>query len=175
MNNISLKERLAYRTYLIAQIGISLILLIGLALWGGLSRIDIGIVAVLLIASTAFYLTRRTKQTPEMQQEQALQKKLANGEKYTLVELYGTYCTGCVQVKPDLDKFESEAPANLQVIRLDIERAPGVMLKQGKRMFTPTFQLYDPKGKLVSESYMNLDRARILYELEQGAKQPARR
>jgi thiol-disulfide isomerase/thioredoxin len=169
MQKVSLRERLAYRTFLIAQIGVLLIVGTVLSL-NGFSIVDGAVLLVLLAASTVFLLMRYTYQTPEIREQEALQQALHNGEKYTLVELFGQMCTGCISIKPTVDKLEEEATERLQVIRLDIEKSPGIHLKRGKRMFTPTFLLYDPHGNLIKETYLVLDRAKILYEVEQGGQ-----
>jgi thiol-disulfide isomerase/thioredoxin len=169
MEKISLGERLAYRTFLIAQVGVLLIVGTLLSL-NGISILDGVILLVLLAASTAFLMMRYTHQTPEIREQEALQRALRNGEKYTLVELFGQMCTGCISIKPTVDKLEEEATERLQVIRLDIEKSPGIYLKRGKRTFTPTFLLYDPQGNLIKETYLVLDRAKILYEVERGGQ-----
>jgi thioredoxin 1 len=167
MEQISLGERLASRTFLIAQA--ALFLIVGTVLaWKGLSIVEAAILVGFLAASTIFLITRYTRQTPEIREQEALQQALCNGEKFTLVELFGQFCTGCISIKPMVDKLEEEAPDRLQVIRLDIEQSPGIYLKRGKRMFTPTFLLFDPQGNLIKETYLVLDRAKILYEVEQA-------
>jgi thioredoxin 1 len=167
MEQISLGERLASRTFLIAQAGI--LLIAGTALgWNGLNIVEAAILVGLFAASTVFLIMRYTRQPSEIREQEALQRALCNGEKYTLVELFGQFCTGCISIKPMVDKLEEEATDRLQVIRLDIEQSPGIYLKRGKRTFTPTFLLFDPHGNLIKETYLVLDRAKILYELEQA-------
>jgi HTH-type transcriptional regulator, pleiotropic regulator of extracellular virulence genes len=163
---ISLAERISYRSYAVVQLGILLILLIVLALIGGLSTTDIIILGVYLVATTILQRVLRTRPTKEIGELDLLQQKLSNGAKFTLVELYGNYCVGCAAMNPLVDRLEAENNPRLQIMRLNIESVPGVFLKPDKSTFTPTFLLYDPDGNKIRETYLILDRARILYEVE---------
>jgi thiol-disulfide isomerase/thioredoxin len=163
---ISLIERVSYRSYAVVQFGILLILLIVLMLIDGLSTTDMIVLGVYLVITTILQRVLRTRPTKELGELDLLQQKLANGGKFTLVELYGTYCVGCAAMNPLVDRLEAENNPRLQILRLNIESVPGVFLKPEKSTFTPTFLLYDPDGNKIRETYLILDRARILYEVE---------
>jgi thiol-disulfide isomerase/thioredoxin len=163
---ISLIERVSYRSYAVVQFAILLIILIVLAVLDGLSTTDIIVMGVYLVLSTILQRVLRTRPTKELGELDLLQQKLANGGKFTLVELYGNYCVGCAAMNPLVDRLEAENNPRLQILRLNIESVPGVFLKPEKSTFTPTFLLYDPDGNKIRETYLILDRARILYEVE---------
>src|SRR5262249_43394968 len=128
--------------------------------------IDAGIVLALIIVSTIVGLLRQNPPTQEVNEFAELDNTLKNRAKYTLVELMGTYCAGCAAMNPLVDRLEAEDNPRLQILRLNIESPPGIYLKPEKTTFTPTFQLYDPYGNKIRETYMVMDRARILYEVE---------
>lgn len=162
---INVFEWLSYRSYAVAQVIFFALLIVVLAL-DGFTVIDAGIVLVLIVVSTIVGLLRQKPPTEEVNEFAELDKTLKNGAKYTLVELMGTYCAGCATMNPLVDRLEAENNPRLQILRLNIESPPGIYLKPGKTTFTPTFQLYDPYGNKIRETYMIMDRARILYEVE---------
>ena len=162
---VSWMEWLSYRSYAVAQVlfFIPLIVLLG---FDGFTIVDAAIILVLIAVSTVVGLLRQTTSTSEVNEFAELDKTLKNGGKYTLVELFGTYCAGCATMNPLVDRLEAENNPRLQILRLNIESPPGIYLKPEKTTFTPTFQLYDPYGNKIRETYMIMDRARILYEVE---------
>lgn len=162
---VSWIERVSYRSYAVAQIIFFALLMVILGL-NGFSTLDVIAVLVLIVASVALQRVLRTRPTEAVSQYAQIAETLNNGAKYTLVELYGTYCAGCAMMNPLVDGLEREGNPKLQVLRLNIETPPGLFLKPEKTTFTPLFQLYDPHGNKIRETYMVLDRARILYEVE---------
>lgn len=169
---ISWLERASYRSYAVAQALVFAPLILLLAL-DGFSTMDIAVILIVFVISLIFWWLRRTHVTPEMREIDSVQRALENGQKYTLVQLYGTYCAGCVAVNPLVDQLEKEGADKLQVLRLNIEHPPGQYLKPDKLSFTPQFLLYDPTGNLIRQTYLVLDRAKILYECEHPSERTA--
>jgi hypothetical protein len=162
---VSLIERVSYRSYAVVQLGV-LVLLAGVLALNGFTVLDVVALLVMAVVTLAAQRLGRPRPTKEVDELEILRGKLSNGAKYTLVELIGTYCVGCVAVNPLVDQLEIEGNPRLQVLRLNIESPPGVYLKPDKSTFTPTFLLYDPHGNKIRETYLIVDRARILYEVE---------
>jgi thiol-disulfide isomerase/thioredoxin len=169
MTRFTLSERLSYRSYIVLLVIVFTPLLIGLG-WNGFRTVEIVFLVALFIGMLIFWRVRQTKGTPDMDTLSTVQRALRNGERYTLVQLYSPRCAGCVAVKPFVERLEEEDSDRLQVLKLDIEKAPGSELKPEHVSFTPTFLLYDPHGKLVKETYLIVDRNKILYEIDQARR-----
>ncbi len=169
MTRFTLSERLSYRSYIVLLVLVFTPLLIGLG-WNGFGLVEVVFLLVLLIAMLIFWRVRQTQGTPGMESLASVRKTLRNGERYTLVQLYSPRCAGCVAVKPFVERLEDEASDKLQVLKLDIEHAPGSDLKPEHVSFTPMFLLYDPQGKLIKETYLIVDRNKILYEIDQAQR-----
>lgn len=136
---------------------------------GGISLIEISIMAGAVIVWFAIWWIVKPSPTREIDSLQAFQSSLKNGSRPTLIQLYSSYCLACVALKPTVDQLEAEAGEKLQIVHLDIDRQPGKHLaKEYKVLFTPTFIHFDKNGKKVRESSLVLDRPRILYDLERA-------
>ncbi len=133
------------------------------------STIDILGLTVLVIAILLIWSLLVTSQTPVLTDLEKLQAALNNGETPTIIELYSRYCVGCLAVKPVVDQLEREAGSRLQIIRLNVEDEPGLSLvNEYDVVYTPTFLYFDRNGKKLRDSTFVLDRARVLYELDQA-------
>lgn len=133
------------------------------------STIDILMLTVLVIVLLIIWSLLVTSQTPVMTDLEKLQTALSNGEIPTIIELYSRYCVGCLAVKPVVDQLEREAGTRLQIIRLNVEEEPGSSLvDEYNVVYTPTFLYFDRNGKKLRDSTFVLDRARVLYDLEQA-------
>lgn len=136
---------------------------------GGMSLIEISIMAGTIVVWSAIWLLAKPSPTKEIDSLQAFRTSLKNGSRSTLIQLYSSYCVACVALKPAVDQLEAEAGERLQIIRLDIDQEPGkAIMKEYGVLFTPTFLHFDKNGIKVRESALVLDRPRIMYDLERA-------
>jgi hypothetical protein len=135
MPRFTLSERLSYRSYIVLLVVVFTPLLIWLG-WDGFRLVEIGFLVGLLVGMLIFWQVRQTSGTPDMDNLSTVQRALKNGERYTLVQLYSPRCAGCVAVKPLVERLEDEDSDKLQVLKLDIEKAPGSDLSRARFLHT---------------------------------------
>jgi thioredoxin 1 len=134
----------------------------------GFSLVDGGVILVVAIVGFAIWRALVTSQTVGVDSVGQFESELGSGKMPTLVEFYSEYCAGCLAVKPFVDQLEQEAAGRLRVVRLNIDKEPGrSLLEKYRVLFTPTFIYFDREGTKVRDSVLVLDKARILYDLEQ--------
>lgn len=128
---------------------------------------DVAIITVVIVAALLIWGLLITKQSEGMDTVRAIKQQINNGTRPTIVQFFSRYCVGCLAVKPVVDQLEAEAGDRIQIIRLDLDEEPGKTLaEEYDIVFTPSFVYFDANGNKLRDSSFILDRARILYELE---------
>ncbi|MGF1505724.1 MAG: thioredoxin family protein [Anaerolineae bacterium] len=135
----------------------------------GTSLLDIGVLTGILVAAGGGWLLLRSTQTEGQDTVERFKQNIAASGKPTIVQFFSQYCVGCLAVKPVVDQLENEAGDRLQIIRLSIDEEPGrSLVEEYDVVYTPTFVYFDAQGNKLRDSTFILDRARVLYELEQA-------
>ncbi|NDJ33155.1 MAG: hypothetical protein GYB64_00675 [Chloroflexi bacterium] len=135
----------------------------------GTSLLDIGVLTGILVAAGGVWLLLRSTQTEGQDTVERFKQNIAESGKPTIVQFFSQYCVGCLAVKPVVDQLENEAGDRLQIIRLSIDEEPGrSLVEEYDVVYTPTFVYFDAQGNKLRDSTFILDRARVLYELEQA-------
>lgn len=133
----------------------------------GFQMTDLVLLVTLMAVDFGVWQLLHTRQLAELDSVQVYDSLLQADARPTVVEFFSTTCAGCIALKPVVDRLEAEVGDRLQVIRLNIEEEPGrTLVREYGVLFTPTFIYFDAAGKKVRESVGFLDRARILYDLE---------
>lgn len=141
---------------------------------GGLGPLE---AAGLAVYAAAAYLGYRWLKTPrrKLAQFDALTAfdKVLRGSRPTLVEFYSDNCAVCMTMRPVLDRLEGDAGDRLQLLRVDVKEPVGGQLADRYAVtLTPTFMLFNANGSKEEEYTFVLDRARVLYWLDQQTISP---
>jgi thiol-disulfide isomerase/thioredoxin len=141
---------------------------------GGLTWLEaVGLAAY----AAAAYLGYRWWKTPRQKLAQfdalAAFDKVLRDNRPTLVEFYSDNCGVCMTMRPVMDRLEGDAQHRLQVLRVDVKDSVGAQLADRYAVtFTPTFMLFNSNGSKEEEYTLVLDRARVLYWLDQQTISP---
>ena len=134
----------------------------------GVQIADVIVLAVLLVIAFVVWYLLVSRQTEATDDVAAFRRSIANGRVPIIVQFFSKYCVGCLAVKPVIDQLEKDVEGRLQIIRLDIDDEPGKSLvKEFDVVYTPTFVYFSPDGEKLRDSTFILDRARVMYDLEQ--------
>jgi thiol-disulfide isomerase/thioredoxin len=91
----------------------------------------------------------------------------------TLLEFYSDTCGVCMVMRPVLDRLEADAGHQLQILRVNVKDAIGRQLADRYHVtFTPSFLLFNSYGSPEEAYTLLLDRARVIYWLEQQTISP---
>lgn len=156
-------------------IGVTAFLLLGLVLSrGGLSTLDLAILAVYAVVAVALRLALRTPPEALTSFDTLAQVGPAlRGRLPTLMEFYSDNCAFCMAQRPALDRLERETAGNLRVMRVDVADAIGAeLVKRYSVNLTPTFLLFNSNGVDEDQFALVLDRARVLHWLNQQTIAP---
>ena len=169
----SLIRLFSYNSYVWVALAVGAALAAALAA-GGISPLEGAGLAVYVVAA---YLGYRLWRTPRKQLAQfdalAAFDKVLRGARPTLVEFYSDNCGVCMTMRPVMDRLEQDAQHRLQVLRVDVKEPVGAQLADRYAVtFTPTFMLFNSYGSKEEEYTLVLDRARVLYWLDQQTISP---
>jgi thioredoxin 1 len=158
-----------HKAYIIGAIIFAVVLGAVLLSDGSVDVVDAGFLAVYVVAVVGVWLLLRPQQSTGQDTLEQFKANLAAENKPTIVQFFSQYCVGCLAVKPVVDQLEREAGDRLQIIRLDIDEEPGkTLVEEYDIVYTPSFLYFDRNGNKLRDSTFILDRARVLYELEQA-------
>jgi thiol-disulfide isomerase/thioredoxin len=164
----SLLRLFSYNSYVWLALGL-FALLVFWFLPGGLSPSEMGVLAVFAAAAAALGLALRTPsaQLTTFDGLSAFESVL-RGPRPTLLEFYSETCAVCMAMKPVMDRLEAEAGHRLQILRINVKEPIGIEIADRYGVtFTPTFLLFNSLGLREEEFTLVLDRARVLYWLDQ--------
>jgi len=156
-----------------------LALLVGAALTAALARDGLGPLDLggLAIYAAATYLGYRWWRTPREKLAQfdsvaAFENTLRENSP-TLLEFYSDNCGVCMTMRPVVDRLEKDAGRQLQMLRVNVKDDVGAKLADKYEItFTPTFVLFGSSGVKEDEYTLLLDRARVMYWLNQQTITP---
>lgn len=154
-------------------------LAIGLALTalfagGGFAPLELGLLALYGAAAVVVFFVMRTPRAKLAQfDELAAFDKVLRGARPTLLEFYSENCGVCMAMRPAMDRLEHDAGHRLQILRVNVKDPIGAQLAERYRVtFTPSFLLFNSYGSKEEEFTLVLDRARVLYWLDQQTIAP---
>jgi hypothetical protein len=149
-------------------------LLLSLLARDGLSPLDFGALAlVTALAAAAQRLLRPRPRRPAALDSLAAFERALHGSRPTLVELYSPRCVVSLARRPELDRLERAIGDRLQILRLDAGDGLGAEIANRHGViFTPSYLLFSAYGLKEEEFTLALDRARVLYWLDQQTITP---
>jgi thiol-disulfide isomerase/thioredoxin len=141
---------------------------------GGLSALEIGILALFCAAAVALGIALRTPRAKlNTFDGMAAFEAVLRGPRPTLLEFYADNCGVCMTMKPVMDRLERDAGHRLQILRINVKEPIGTEIADRYGVtFTPTFLLFNSAGGREEEFTLVLDRARVLYWLDQQTITP---
>jgi thiol-disulfide isomerase/thioredoxin len=169
----SLLRFFSFNSYVWLAVGLFAVLVLVLAP-GGLSPLKTGILALYVAGAVALGFALRT---PRAQLNtfdgMAAFEAALRGPRPTLLEFYADNCGVCMTMRPVMDRLERDAGHRLQILRVNVKDPIGVEIADRYRVtFTPTFLLFNSAGWREEEFTLVLDRARVLYWLDQQTITP---
>lgn len=169
----SLLRLFSFNSYVWLALAVLALLVVVLAR-DGLSPLDLGGLASYGAAGVALGLALRTPRgkLATFDGLAAFEAEL-RGTRPTLVEFYSDNCGVCMVMKPVMDRLERDAGNRLQILRVDVKEPIGIEIADRYGIsFTPTFVLFNSIGVREEEFTLVLDRARVLYWLDQQTITP---
>jgi thioredoxin 1 len=149
-------------------------LLAALFLPGGLAPLELGLLALYAALAVVVHQWRRTP-APHRAHFDALaafDRVLREGRP-TLLEFYSDNCGVCMVMRPVMDRLEHDAADRLQILRVNVQDPLVRQIADRYNItFTPTFLLLNSFGHREEEYTLVLDRARVLYWLDQQTITP---
>jgi thiol-disulfide isomerase/thioredoxin len=169
----SLLRLFSFNSYVWLAVGLFAVLLFVLAP-GGLSLVEIGVLAVYALAALALGPALRTPRANLAAFDgMTAFEAVLRGPRPTLLELYSENCGVCMAMKPVMDRLERDAGHRLQILRVNVKDPIGNEIADRYGVnFTPTFLLFNSLGTREEEFTLVLDRARVLYWLDQQTITP---
>lgn len=163
----------SHNSYIWVALAIGLLLAALLAL-GGLTLLDYVLLGLYLVAAVAVFFVMRTPRAKLAHfDELAAFDKVLRDTRPTLLEFYSENCGVCMAMRPAMDRLESDAGHRLQILRVNVKDPIGRQLAERYRVtFTPSFLLFNSYGSKEDEFTLVLDRARVIYWLDQQTLSP---
>lgn len=151
-----------------------LALLTALFAGGGFTGVEKGILALYGAAAVVVFFVLRTPRAKLAHFDAvAAFDKVLRGERPTLLEFYSENCGVCMVMRPVMDRLEGDAGHRLQILRVNVKDPIGRQLAERYRVtFTPSFLLFNSYGSKEEEFTLVLDRARVIYWLDQQTIAP---
>jgi thiol-disulfide isomerase/thioredoxin len=164
----SLLRNFSFNSYVWVMLAVFVALAFVLAP-GGFSPVDIGVLAVFVVAAVALGLALRTPRAKLTSFDgMAAFEAVLRGPRPTLLEFYSENCGVCMAMKPVMDRLEHDAGHRLQILRINVKEPIGTEIADRYQVtYTPTFLLFNGSGDREEEFTLVLDRARVLYWLDQ--------
>lgn len=134
-----------------------------------LSWLEVALICGVAILMAAVWMRFRPKieHRAAANSTQFMEQVRELGKQYTLVTLESDYCPLCMSTGDRVMQLKNVE--NLQIRRFSIHDQPGKgIFAEIDGRATPTYVLYDDKGKVVQEWVMVLPIERILYQVRQG-------
>jgi|SRR5579859_1413740 len=169
----SLVRLFSFNSYLWAMLAVFLVLAFVFAP-GGFSLVEIGVLVVFAVAAAGLGLALRTPRSKLTTFDgMAAFEAALRGPRPTLLEFYSENCGVCMTMRPVMDRLERDAGHRLQILRINVLEPIGIVIADRYQVtFTPTFLLFNGSGTHEEEFTLVLDRARVLYWLDQQTITP---
>jgi len=168
----SLFRLISFNSYVWLALGLFVVLLLVL-LPGGLSPLKIGALVVFLAAAALGFALRTPPARLSHFDGMAAFDAVLRGPRPTLLEFYSESCGVCMAMQPAMDRLERDAGPRLQILRVNVKEPFGIELADRYGVsFTPTFLLFNSIGAREEEFVLVLDRARVMYWLDQQTITP---
>ena len=169
----SLFRLFSFNSYVWLALGLFVVLLFVL-LPGGLSPLKVGGLVVFVVAATALGYALRTPPARLSHFDgMAAFDAVLRGPRPTLLEFYSESCGVCMAMRPVMDRLERDAGHRLQILRINVKEPFGIEVADRYGVtFTPTFLLFNSIGSREEEFVLVLDRARVMYWLDQQTITP---
>ena len=140
----------------------------------GLSPLEVG---VLVLYCAGAVVLGRALRAPRQQlthfDGMAAFDAVLRGPRPTLLEFYSENCGVCMAMQPAMDRLERDAGHRLQILRVNVKEPIGNEIADRYGVtFTPTFLLFNSLGAREEEFTLVLDRARVMYWLDQQTITP---
>ncbi len=163
----------SHNSYLWLALAI-LALLTALFTRGGFTGVELGLLALYGAAAVVVFFVMRTPRAKLAHfDELAAFDKVLRDTRPTLLELYSENCGVCMVMRPVMDRLEGDAGHRLQILRVNVKDPIGRQLAERYRVtFTPSFLLFNAYGSQEEEFTLVLDRARVIYWLDQQTIAP---
>ena len=163
----------SHNSYIWVALG-GLALLTALFARGGLAGWELGVLALYGAAAVVVFFAMRTPRAKLAQfDDLAAFDKVLRDTRPTLLEFYSENCGVCMAMRPAMDRLETDAGHRLQILRVNVKDSIGRKLAERYRVtFTPSFLLFNSYGSKEEEYTLILDRARVLYWLNQQTIAP---
>lgn len=163
----------SHNSYIWLSLAITL-LLAALFARGGWTALEGGLLALYVAAAVALFFVLRTPRAKLAYfDELAAFDKVLRDTRPTLLEFYSENCGVCMVMRPVMDRLEDDAGHRLQILRVNVKDPIGQQLAERYRVtFTPSFLLFNSYGRKEEEFTLVLDRARVLYWLDQQTIAP---
>jgi thiol-disulfide isomerase/thioredoxin len=141
---------------------------------GGLSPLEIGILALYGAGAVAVGRALRVSRGQLASFDgMAAFEAVLRGTRPTLLEFYSENCGVCMAMQPAMDRLERDAGHRLQILRINVKDPIGTEIADRYGItFTPTFLLLNSLGAREEEFTLVLDRARVMYWLDQQTITP---
>ena len=169
----SLLRFFSFNSYIWLALALFVVLL-AVLLPGGLTPLKLGGLA--LYAAAAVVVGRALRTPPARLATfngMAGFEAVLRGPRPTLLEFYSENCGVCMAMKPTMDRLERYAGHRLQILRVDVREPIGLQIADRYGItFTPTFLLLNSSGAREEEFTLVLDRARVIYWLDQQTITP---
>ncbi len=151
-----------------------LALLAALFAGGGFTGVELGLLALYSAAAVVVFFVMRTPPAKLAHfDELAAFDKVLRDTRPTLLEFYSENCGVCMAMRPAMDRLEHDAGHRLQILRVNVKDPIGRQLAERYRVtFTPSFLLFNSYGSKEEEFTLMLDRARVIYWLDQQTIAP---
>lgn len=169
----SLLRFFSYNSYVLVALGLFVALLVAL-LPGGLGPLKIAALALYAVLAVVLGLAMRTPPAKLATFDGlAAFEAVLRGPRPTLLEFYSENCGVCMAMKPAMDRLERDAGHRLQILRINVKEPFGIEIADRYDVaFTPTFLLFNSSGAREEEYLLVLDRARVMYWLDQQTITP---
>jgi thioredoxin 1 len=169
----SLLRLFSFNSYSWVMLAIGVVLAFVLAP-GGYSPLKIGVLVVFAAVAVGLGLALRAPRAKLTHfNGMAAFEAVLRGPRPTLLEFYSENCGVCMAMQPVMDRLEHEAGHRLQILRINVREPIGIEIADRYRItFTPTFLLFNGLGTREEEFTLVLDRARVLYWLDQQTITP---
>lgn len=141
---------------------------------GGWTAMEVGLLGLTVAAAVGVFFVMRTPRAKLAHfDELAAFDKVLRDTRPTLLEFYSENCGVCMAMRPAMDRLEGDAGHRLQILRVNVKDPIGRQLAERYRVtFTPSFLLFNSYGSQEEEFTLVLDRARVIYWLDQQTIAP---
>ncbi len=169
----SLLRTFSFNSYVWLALAVLVVLVLVFAA-GGFSPLELGVLALFAAGAVALGRGLRISRNRLASFDgMAAFEAVLRGPRPTLLEFYSENCGVCMAMQPTMDRLERDAGHRLQILRINVKEPIGTDIADRYGVtFTPTFLLLNSLGAPEEEFTLVLDRARVMYWLDQQTITP---